>query len=108
MFQQGRLLKLNADTNSGSADLRHLTRAPLDRIQSVNQLSENLNQGAAPSRRGGVKSRRSRSFSGLLGGYPRTSQGPRRRLGEAADEEGESMEEEEFKETEVEGSPEAS
>ncbi|MBW0475886.1 hypothetical protein O181_015601 [Austropuccinia psidii MF-1] len=59
-------------------------------------------EGAGPSRRGGVKSRRSRSFSGLLGGYPSISQGPRRRLGEAEDEEGEEfVEEEESEETEV-------
>ncbi|MBW0516385.1 hypothetical protein O181_056100 [Austropuccinia psidii MF-1] len=49
-------------------------------------------EGAAPSRRGGVKSR-SRSFSGLLSGYPRISQGPRGGLGEAEDEEGEESEE---------------
>ncbi|MBW0490618.1 hypothetical protein O181_030333 [Austropuccinia psidii MF-1] len=85
---------------------------------SDHQLSANLDrkpplEGAAPSRRGGVKSRRSRSFSGLLGGYSRISQGPRRRSGEAEDEEGEeSVEEEESEETEVaavlEGAPEAS
>ncbi|MBW0495152.1 hypothetical protein O181_034867 [Austropuccinia psidii MF-1] len=46
-----------------------------------------------PSRRGGVKSRRSRSFSGLLGGYPSISQGPRSRSREAEDEEGEESEE---------------
>ncbi|MBW0499666.1 hypothetical protein O181_039381 [Austropuccinia psidii MF-1] len=46
-------------------------------------------EGAAPSRREGVNLRRSRSFSGLLGGYPRISQGPRSILGEAEDEEGE-------------------
>ncbi|MBW0523641.1 hypothetical protein O181_063356 [Austropuccinia psidii MF-1] len=58
--------------------------------------------GEAPSRSGGVKSRRSRSFSGLLGGYPRNYQGPRSRSGEAEDEEGEeSVEEEESEETEV-------
>ncbi|MBW0526814.1 hypothetical protein O181_066529, partial [Austropuccinia psidii MF-1] len=67
--------------------------SPLDCTPSVHQLSENLDrgppmEGAAPSRRAGVKSRRSRSFSGLLGGYPRISQGPRSRSGEAEDEEG--------------------
>ncbi|MBW0489605.1 hypothetical protein O181_029320 [Austropuccinia psidii MF-1] len=46
-------------------------------------------EGAAPSRRGGMKSRRSRSFSGLLGGYPGTSEGARARLGEVENEEGE-------------------
>ncbi|MBW0538252.1 hypothetical protein O181_077967 [Austropuccinia psidii MF-1] len=37
-------------------------------------------EGAAPSRRGGMKSRISRSFSGLLGGYPGISEGARARL----------------------------
>ncbi|MBW0505864.1 hypothetical protein O181_045579 [Austropuccinia psidii MF-1] len=69
-------------------------------------------EGEAPSRRGGVKPRRSRSFSGLLTGYPGMSQGTRRRCGEAEDEEREeSVEEEESEETEVEasleGAPEA-
>ncbi|MBW0502635.1 hypothetical protein O181_042350 [Austropuccinia psidii MF-1] len=53
-----------------------------DCTPSVHQLSKNLDrgppmEGASPSRRGGVKSRISRSFSGLLGGYPSTFQGPR-------------------------------
>ncbi|MBW0573264.1 hypothetical protein O181_112979 [Austropuccinia psidii MF-1] len=60
-------------------------------------------EAAAPSRRGGVNSRRSRSFSGLLGDYPSISQGPRSRLGEDEDEG-----EEESEETEVEAAPEAS
>ncbi|MBW0557256.1 hypothetical protein O181_096971 [Austropuccinia psidii MF-1] len=83
-------------------------RAPLDRTPSVHQLSANLDrgppmEGAAPSRRGGMKSRRSRSFSGLLGGYPGMSEGARARLGEVEDEEGEeSVEEEDSGETEVE------
>ncbi|MBW0587648.1 hypothetical protein O181_127363 [Austropuccinia psidii MF-1] len=50
-------------------------------------------EGASPSRRGGMKSRRSRSFSGLLGGYPCISEGARAILGEAQDEEGEESEE---------------
>ncbi|MBW0471455.1 hypothetical protein O181_011170 [Austropuccinia psidii MF-1] len=50
-------------------------------------------EGEEPSRRGGVKSRRSRSFSGLLGGYPSIYQGPRSRLGESGDEEGDESEE---------------
>ncbi|MBW0503991.1 hypothetical protein O181_043706 [Austropuccinia psidii MF-1] len=93
-------------------------RAPLDRTPSVHQLSANLDrgpplEGAAPSRRGGVKSRISRSFSGFLGGHPSIFQGPRSRSGEAEDEEGEeSVEEEEYEETEVaaalSGAPEAS
>ncbi|MBW0582775.1 hypothetical protein O181_122490 [Austropuccinia psidii MF-1] len=76
-------------------------RAPLDCTPSVHQLSANLDRGppmkgTASSRRGGVKSIRSRSFSGLLGGYPSISQGPRNRSGEAEDEEGEeSVEEDE-------------
>ncbi|MBW0541430.1 hypothetical protein O181_081145 [Austropuccinia psidii MF-1] len=56
-----------------------------------------------------MKPRRSRSLSGLLGGYPGISKGPRRILGEAEDEEGEEyVEEEEEEKTEVEGAPEAS
>ncbi|MBW0480494.1 hypothetical protein O181_020209 [Austropuccinia psidii MF-1] len=59
-------------------------------------------EGAAPSRRGGMKSRRSISFSGLLGGYPDMSEVARARLGEAEGEEGEeSVEEEDFGEIEV-------
>ncbi|MBW0499412.1 hypothetical protein O181_039127 [Austropuccinia psidii MF-1] len=82
-------------------------RVPLDRTSSVHQLSENLDrgppmEGAAPSRRGGMKSRRSRSFSGLLCGYPGMSEGARARLGEVKDEEGEeSVEEEDSGEIEV-------
>ncbi|MBW0492237.1 hypothetical protein O181_031952 [Austropuccinia psidii MF-1] len=57
---------------------------------------------AVPSRRGGMKSRRLRSFSGLLGGYPGISDGERARLLEVEDEEGEeSVEEEDSGETEV-------
>ncbi|MBW0582349.1 hypothetical protein O181_122064 [Austropuccinia psidii MF-1] len=60
-----------------------------------------------------MKSRRSRSFSSLFGGYPGMSKGARARLGEAEDEEGEeSVEEEDSEETEVAtalvGAPEAS
>ncbi|MBW0515945.1 hypothetical protein O181_055660 [Austropuccinia psidii MF-1] len=82
-------------------------RVPLDHTPSVHQLSANLDRGSpmegeAPSRRGGMKSRRSRSFSGLLGGYPGTSEGARARPGEFEDEEGEeSVEEEDSGETEV-------
>ncbi|MBW0565495.1 hypothetical protein O181_105210 [Austropuccinia psidii MF-1] len=93
-------------------------RVPLDRTPSVHQLCANLDrgppmEGEATSRRGGMKSRRSTSFSGLLGGYPGISEGARARLGEAGDEEGEgSVEEEESEETKVEtslaGGPEAS
>ncbi|MBW0587214.1 hypothetical protein O181_126929 [Austropuccinia psidii MF-1] len=52
-------------------------------------------EGEAPYRRGGMKSRRSRSFYGLLGGYSVLSQGCRSRLGE------DSVEEEEPEGTEV-------
>ncbi|MBW0572020.1 hypothetical protein O181_111735 [Austropuccinia psidii MF-1] len=59
-------------------------------------------EGAAPSRRGGMKSRKSRSSSGLLGGYPGMPEGARARLGEVEDEEGEDfVEEEDSGETEV-------
>ncbi|MBW0495148.1 hypothetical protein O181_034863 [Austropuccinia psidii MF-1] len=107
----------NTRSQRHQAVLTPTARAPLDCTPSVHQLSANLDrgppmEGAAPSRRGGVKSRRSRSFSGLLGGYLGVSQGPRSRLGEAEDEEGEeSVEEEESEETEVAaalaGAPEA-
>ncbi|MBW0500940.1 hypothetical protein O181_040655, partial [Austropuccinia psidii MF-1] len=94
-------------TQNIPAVLTPTARAPLDRTPSVHQLSANLDrgppmEGAAPSRRGGMKSRRSRSFSGLLGGYPGMSEGARARLGEVEDEEGEeSVEEEDSGETEV-------
>ncbi|MBW0587758.1 hypothetical protein O181_127473 [Austropuccinia psidii MF-1] len=82
-------------------------RVPLDRTPSVHQMSANLDrgppmEGAEPSRRGGMKSRISRSFSGLLGGYPGMSKGARARLGEFEDEEGEESVEEKYSgETEV-------
>ncbi|MBW0547351.1 hypothetical protein O181_087066 [Austropuccinia psidii MF-1] len=86
-------------------------RAPLDCTPSVHQLSANLDrgptmEGVAPSRRGGVKSRRSRSFYGLLGSYPSISQGPRSRSREAEDEEGEESEEAEVAAA-LAGAPEA-
>ncbi|MBW0534393.1 hypothetical protein O181_074108 [Austropuccinia psidii MF-1] len=64
-------------------------------------------EGEAPFRRGGMKSRRSRYFPGLLGGYPGISEGARARLGEAEDEEGEESEETEVA-TAFAGVPEAS
>ncbi|MBW0573356.1 hypothetical protein O181_113071 [Austropuccinia psidii MF-1] len=97
----------NNRSQRNPAILTPTARVPLDCTPSVNQLSENLDrgppmEGAAPSRRGGMKSRRSRSFSGLLGGYPGMSEGARARLGEVEDEEGEeSVEEENSGETEV-------
>ncbi|MBW0588078.1 hypothetical protein O181_127793 [Austropuccinia psidii MF-1] len=70
-------------------------------------------EGTTPSRRRDIKSRRSRSFSGLLSGYPGISQGPRNRFGEAEnDVGGVHMEEKDSQETEVaaalEGASEAS
>ncbi|MBW0460354.1 hypothetical protein O181_000069 [Austropuccinia psidii MF-1] len=70
-------------------------------------------EGAASSIRGGMTSRRSRLFSGLLGGYPGISQGCRSILGQSEDEEEEeSVEEQESEENEVvaalAGAPEAS
>ncbi|MBW0461221.1 hypothetical protein O181_000936 [Austropuccinia psidii MF-1] len=108
----------NTRSQRHQAVLTPTARAPLDHTPPVHQLSERFDrgppiEGAEPSRRGGVKSIRSRSFSGLLGGYPSIYQWPRRRSGEAEDEEGEeSVEEEESEETEVAsalvGAPEAS
>ncbi|MBW0570416.1 hypothetical protein O181_110131 [Austropuccinia psidii MF-1] len=84
----------NTRSQRHQAVLTPTERAPLDCTPSVHQLSANLDRGppmewAAPSRRGVVKSRRSRSFSGLLSGYSSIYQGPRSRSGEAEDEEGE-------------------
>ncbi|MBW0474892.1 hypothetical protein O181_014607 [Austropuccinia psidii MF-1] len=52
-------------------------------------------EGAAPSRRGGMKSRREKSVYGSLGGYSGISEGARAILGEVGDEEGEEFVEEE-------------
>ncbi|MBW0513521.1 hypothetical protein O181_053236 [Austropuccinia psidii MF-1] len=84
----------NTRSQRNPAVLTPTARVPLDHTQSVHQLSENLDrgppmEGEAPSRRGGMKSRRSRSFSGLLSGYPVMFEGARARLGEFEDEEGE-------------------
>ncbi|MBW0541435.1 hypothetical protein O181_081150 [Austropuccinia psidii MF-1] len=68
-------------------------RAPLERTPSVHQLSANLDRG--PPMEGAEPSRRSRSFSGLFGGYPGMSEGARVRLGEVEYEEGEETVEEE-------------
>ncbi|MBW0551132.1 hypothetical protein O181_090847 [Austropuccinia psidii MF-1] len=98
----------NTRSQRNPAVLTPTARVPLDRTPSVHQLSANLDreppmEGAAPSSRGGMRSRRSISFSGLLGGYPGMSEGARERLGEVEDEEGEeSVEEEDSGETEVE------
>ncbi|MBW0513567.1 hypothetical protein O181_053282 [Austropuccinia psidii MF-1] len=104
----------NTRSQRNTAVLTPTARAPLDHTPSVHQLSENLDrgppmEGEEPSRRGGMKSRRSRSFSGLLGGYPGMSEGARARLGEVEDEEGEeSVEEEDSGEAEVADAPEVS
>ncbi|MBW0472919.1 hypothetical protein O181_012634 [Austropuccinia psidii MF-1] len=82
-------------------------RVTLACTPSVHQLSENLDrgppmEGEAPSRRGVMKSRRSISFCGPLGGYPGMFEGARARLGEAEVEDGQgSVEEEDYGETEV-------
>ncbi|MBW0479935.1 hypothetical protein O181_019650 [Austropuccinia psidii MF-1] len=73
----------NTRSQRNPAVLTPTARVPLDRTTSVHQL------------------RRSRSFSCLLGGYPGMSEGPRARLQEVEDEEGEeSVEEEDYGETE--------
>ncbi|MBW0580390.1 hypothetical protein O181_120105 [Austropuccinia psidii MF-1] len=84
----------NTRSRRNTAVLTPTARVPLDQTPSVHELSANLDrgppiEGAEPSRRGGMKSIRSRSFSGLLGGYPGMSEGARERLGEVEDEEGE-------------------
>ncbi|MBW0478358.1 hypothetical protein O181_018073 [Austropuccinia psidii MF-1] len=72
------------------AVLTPTVRVPVDCTPSVHQLSANLDRG--PQMEWAPTSRRSRSFSGLLGGYPSMSEGERARLGEAEDEEGEESE----------------
>ncbi|MBW0553072.1 hypothetical protein O181_092787 [Austropuccinia psidii MF-1] len=102
----------NTISQRNPAVLTPTARVPLDCTPLFNKLSANLDrgppiEGAAPSRREAMKSRRSRSFSGLLGGYPGMSEGARERLGEVEDEEGEeSVEEADSEETEVADSPE--
>ncbi|MBW0493770.1 hypothetical protein O181_033485 [Austropuccinia psidii MF-1] len=101
----------NTRSQRHQAVLTPTARAPLDRTPSVHQLSANLDrgppvEGEAPSRRGGVKSRISRSLSGLFGGYPSISQGPRSKSGKPEDEEGDESEETEVAAS-LEGAPEA-
>ncbi|MBW0567704.1 hypothetical protein O181_107419 [Austropuccinia psidii MF-1] len=97
----------NTRSQINTAVITPTTRVPLDHTPSVHKLSVNLDrgppmEGESPSRRGGMKSTISRSFSGLLGGYPGMSEGARARLGEVEDEEGEEFgEEEDFGESEV-------
>ncbi|MBW0577230.1 hypothetical protein O181_116945 [Austropuccinia psidii MF-1] len=99
----------NTRSKRNPAVLTPTARVPLDGTPSVHQLSANLDrgppmEGAEPSRRGGMKSRRSISFFGLLGSYPGISEGARARLGEVEDAEGDkSVEEEDSGETEVAG-----
>ncbi|MBW0530463.1 hypothetical protein O181_070178 [Austropuccinia psidii MF-1] len=102
----------NTRSQRNTAVLTPAARVPLHRTPSVNQLSGNMDrgppmEGAAPSKRGGMKSRISRSFYGLFGGYPVMSEGARARLGEAEDEEGEESEETEVA-TPLAGVPEVS
>ncbi|MBW0501086.1 hypothetical protein O181_040801, partial [Austropuccinia psidii MF-1] len=101
----------NTRSKRNPAVLTPTARVPLDGTPSVHQQSENLDrgppmEGAKPSRRGGMKSRRSRFFSGLLDGYPGMSEGARARLGEGEDE-GEESEQTEVA-TALAGVPEAS
>ncbi|MBW0484008.1 hypothetical protein O181_023723 [Austropuccinia psidii MF-1] len=102
----------NSRSQRHQAVLTPKARALLERTQSVHQLSANLDigppmEGAAPSKTGCVKSITSRAISGLLGGYPSISQGPRSRLGKAENEAGEESEENEVAAA-LEGAPEAS
>ncbi|MBW0497816.1 hypothetical protein O181_037531 [Austropuccinia psidii MF-1] len=102
----------NTRSQRHEAVLTPKARAPLDCTPSAHQLSANLERGTpmegeASSRRRVVKSRRSRSFSELLGGYKILSKGPRSRLGEAEGEEGEESEEAEVAAT-FSGAPQAS
>ncbi|MBW0577379.1 hypothetical protein O181_117094 [Austropuccinia psidii MF-1] len=64
----------NTRSQRNPSVLTPTARVPLDRTPSVQQLSANLDRGAAPSRSGGMKSRISRSFSGISGGDPGMSE----------------------------------
>ncbi|MBW0476010.1 hypothetical protein O181_015725 [Austropuccinia psidii MF-1] len=62
----------NTRSQRHQAVLTPTARAPINHVPSAHELSANMDrgppmEGAAPSRRGGVKSRRSRSLSGLMG-----------------------------------------
>ncbi|MBW0559856.1 hypothetical protein O181_099571 [Austropuccinia psidii MF-1] len=97
----------NTRSKRNPAVLTPTARVPLHCTPSVHQLSANLDrepptEGEEPSRRGGMKLRRSRYFSRLLGGYPGMSEGAIARLGQVEDEEGEeSVEEEDSGENEM-------
>ncbi|MBW0501575.1 hypothetical protein O181_041290 [Austropuccinia psidii MF-1] len=87
-------LAKNTRSQGNKFVLTPTARAPLDCTPSLHKLRENMDrgppmEGASPSRRRCMKSIRSRSFSGFLGGYPGISKRSRGRLGEAEDEEGE-------------------
>ncbi|MBW0554922.1 hypothetical protein O181_094637 [Austropuccinia psidii MF-1] len=76
----------NTRSQRNPAVLIPTASVPLDRTPSFNQLSSNFDRGPpmkgeAPFRRGGMKLRRSRSFSGMLGGYPGISECAGGRLG---------------------------
>ncbi|MBW0552500.1 hypothetical protein O181_092215 [Austropuccinia psidii MF-1] len=97
----------NTKSQRNPAVLTAIVKVTLDCLPSVHQMSANLDrgppmEGAKPSRRGGIKSRISRSFSGLLGGQPGISEGERAIVGECENQEGdESAEEEDSGEPEV-------
>ncbi|MBW0463642.1 hypothetical protein O181_003357 [Austropuccinia psidii MF-1] len=83
----------NTRSQRNPAVLTPTARVPLDCTPSVHQLSANVDrgpptEGETPSRKGGMKSRRSRYFSALWVGYPGTSEGARAILGEVEDEGG--------------------
>ncbi|MBW0498160.1 hypothetical protein O181_037875 [Austropuccinia psidii MF-1] len=86
-------------------------RVPFDGTPEVPQLRAQLDsrphlEGEAPSRKEGIGPRRSSSFSGLVGGFPRLSRTTFKGPGEDGEEEEEnSMEEEESYGTEVVPAP---
>ncbi|MBW0473344.1 hypothetical protein O181_013059 [Austropuccinia psidii MF-1] len=67
----------NTRSQKNSDFLTPTVGVPLDLTQSVHQLSRNLDRREEPSRRGGMNSVRSISFSGLLRGYPGICKRPR-------------------------------
>ncbi|MBW0523477.1 hypothetical protein O181_063192 [Austropuccinia psidii MF-1] len=81
----------NTRAQRNQAVLNPTARDSLDCTPSVHKLSENLDtekptEASAPFRRGGMRSTRSRSFFGLLGGFRGIFQGPRSIFGQAEDE----------------------
>ncbi|MBW0576837.1 hypothetical protein O181_116552, partial [Austropuccinia psidii MF-1] len=88
------------------AILTSTPRAPLDGTPAVSQLRSKLDrgsiwEGAAPSSKEGRVSRRSSSFSGVVGGFPGSSRTIFKGPGENGEEEAEnSVEEEESDGTE--------